>query len=181
MDINEMKSNWKNVSASKRTAGELAVMTTVHKHPQLRRILVKLCVESVLLLLFLGVYYDALDGDKRPQWLNVIFIGSVLLYILNDVIGFFNILRLTRGPNVLLALRSLEGRLWTLKVFSLVSSLVFGLSLIALLSFGIALTAPKIAILFAMVMTLLVFVYRSYRTWNYRIGRVSESIAGFER
>ena len=180
MDINEMKSNWQNASASKRTPQELAMMTTVHKHPQLRRILAKLFIESVLLILFLSVYYDALDGDKRPQWLNIIFIGSVLLYILNDVVGLINILRLTRGPNILLALRSLEARLSKLKVLSLVSSLTFGLALIALLSSGITITTPKIAILIGMIITLIVFLYLSYRNWNQRIGRVSESIAEFE-
>jgi hypothetical protein len=181
MDMNELKSDWQNASSPKHNEKELAAMTTVGKHPQLRRIQVKLVIESVFLILFLPTYYDALDGERRPLWLNLIFLASVLLYILNDVAGFINITQLTRGKSILDALKSLDTRLKKLKVFSLFTSTLFGLSLIAFLSSGITFTALKLAILAGILATMAILMYVSHRIWNQWIARISASIDGLEK
>ena len=181
MDMNELKSTWQSADNPKRSEKELAVMTTVRKHQQLRRIQLKLAIESTFLIVFLSTYYDALDGDRRPLWLNVVFLGSVLLYILNDVAGFINITRLTQGATILDALKSLVLRLRRLKVFSLFTSTLFGLSLIAFLSSGINFTALKLGVLAGLVATMVGLMYVSHRVWNQWIARISASIDGLEK
>lgn len=181
MDMNDLKSSWQSANSPKRTEKELAMMTTVRKHPQLRRIQVKLLIESVFLILFLSTYYDALDGARRPLWLNVVFLGSVILYILNDVAGFINITRLTRGSSILDALRSLNMRLRNLKVFSLFTSALFGLSLVAFLSSGISFTTFKLGVLAGILATMAGLMYVSHRLWSQWIARISASIDGLEK
>lgn len=58
------------------------------KHPALKDIRRQLTIESTLYTIFLMVYYDFFDGDKKPFILNMILVVSVLLLLLHNISGY---------------------------------------------------------------------------------------------
>lgn len=58
------------------------------KNPVLKDIRRQLTIESIAYSLFLIVYYNAFDGDKKPFALNMILVVSVLLLLLHNISGY---------------------------------------------------------------------------------------------
>ena len=169
MKFNELKSNWQKSGDKTKSQSELQMMTKVKNQPKLKRIRIKLIIETVLLIAFLVVYKDAFDGDNKPLWVNIILGASVVLFILNDIIGYFTLQNPINGSNIKQSIDNLTHKLRRLSILSISSSLFFGVSVILFLTSTIHFTKGKYLMLAGMFITLIILTYLSYRNWSYRI------------
>lgn len=176
MELDDLKANWQEAGKNTRTTSALEKMTKVRHHPKLRRIRAKLLIESVLLTGFLLTYENAFDAVDKPLWSGVLLMIFGLLFILNDVAGYFLIIRRVKGPSIVVSLKNLVILLKRLSVFSVISSVLFSLSLIVFFSTGLAFTSAKYLILAGMVVTLGVLSYVAYRNWQQRIRHFSAMV-----
>lgn len=169
MDINQLKSNWKNSGEAAYSQNDLAVMTKIARHPVLKKLRLKLIIESVLLTFILFMYYDGFDGHLKPVYVNVLLITSIFLFILNDLIAFFIIQNpvkeQTLKESVLKQLNLLKG----ISIFSMLSMVFYGSLLLVFFTSAIAFTNQKYLILAGIILTFIVMIIFSYRQWKHKI------------
>jgi len=87
MELEDLKSDWQNGLIAEKSEDDLQKMTRITNHPTLKRIRTKLIIETISFVLFLVVYYDWFDGDKKPFYANAFLVVSLLFFIANDVVG----------------------------------------------------------------------------------------------
>ncbi|MCE7992957.1 MAG: hypothetical protein HEP71_13295 [Roseivirga sp.] len=179
MELDDLKGSWQQAGSSDKNNAELRKMTKVSGHPKLKRIRAKLLIETGLLTVFLLTYQDAFDGAEKPLWANIVLIVFGLLFILNDLAGYFLVMKRVKGATIVDSLVGLITILKKLSVFSVVSSVLFGLSLILFFSTGLVFDDNKYLILAGMVVTLLALSYGSYQRWKRQIRHFSELIHEF--
>src|SRR5688572_21043177 len=120
MELNDLKSGWQNASGDSKSEADLRRMTRIVNHPSIRKIRTKLIIEIIVLLIFLFIYYDWFDGDKKPFYANLALVVGLLLYIFNDVIGYISIVRPIRGTNLKLSLENYLSRIKQLSISSVI-------------------------------------------------------------
>ena len=179
MDLDELKSTWDQSGGRKKSQSELQWMTRIKNHPKLGRAKIKLIIETILLVAFLSVYHDVLDGGNKPLWLNYTLIGSVLLFISNNIFGYLTLLNPVQGDNIALSLKNLKFKLRRLFILSMVSSFVFGVALMLFLSFNANFTPKRYVLLAGMILTLGIMTYLSYKTWLSRMNQINQSAMEF--
>ena len=166
MELNDLKSGWQQAGGAHKTEADLQNMTKVKNHPALKKIRKKLVIETVLLTFFLFIYYDWFDGDRKPLFINLLLVSSVLLIIMNDIIGYISISRPARGENLKDNIQNYLTRIKRLSVLSLSLSFSYSISFIVFFSATITFTIKKYFIEAGLVITLLLSIYFSYRIWS---------------
>jgi heme A synthase len=179
MQENDLKSNWKNAGGSFRNETDLQKMTRVANHPALKKIKMKLIVESIGLMFFLFIYYDWFDGNKKPFILNLLLVGSLILYILNDVIGYITVSSPIRGMNLRLSIQNYLKGIRRLSVLSLIISFLFSISIIVFFSSAIDFTKEKKLILAGIIVVLIQMLLISFKTWKKRINNLKQQLTEF--
>lgn len=169
MNIDDMKSTWKQVQPKPNTRDELLVLTKINSHPKLRRIRLRLLVETVGLICFLLVFNDAFDAVDKPLWTNVALIVAAGLFIWVDFLGFLSLKSIVKDDNMLKSLSLFLKKLRNLRLASILASLTFGTSLILFFGSNITYNSDKYLILTGIVLTLVGAVYISYLFWSRRI------------
>ena len=106
MELQDLKSGWQNAGGVSKSETDILRMTKITNHPSLKKIRKKLIIEIIMLLLFLVVYYDWFDGDKKPFYANIVLVAGLLLYIANDIIGFVAIAKPISGLDLKLSIRN---------------------------------------------------------------------------
>lgn len=180
MEFDDLKSSWQKAGKSTKSAAELQLMTQVQQHPRLRRIRLKLLIEAVLITAFLLLYRDIFDGAEKPLWANICLLLSAVLFILNDLLGYFTLQKPVSGPNLLRSIENLRSKLGRLLVSSISTSLLFGASLILFFSAGIEYTPAKYLLLAGMILSLFALTYMSYKNWSNRIQHIQKAAEEFE-
>ncbi len=151
----------------------------IRSHPSLKRIRTKLIVETIGLVFFLFVYYDWFDGDKKPFYVNLLLVGSLLLYISNDVIGYVSIARPSRGINLKLSIQNYLMRVKRLAFFSLIISLLYSVSIIVFFTSVINFTKEKRLILAGIIIVLFQITLLSFKIWTKRINKLKQQVNDF--
>lgn len=180
MELNELKDQWQQSGQRAVSSSELYAMTKIKHHPSLKRIRIKLLIESLALLGFLAVYYDVFNGSEKPLWVNVLLVASAVAYVLNDIAGFFATQRLVVGETLRQSVEHFRAILRRLSLFSLSFSLFFGTSAILFLSSGVSFTFEKYLLLTGLIAGFLALSYVSYRNWMRRIRRLETITAEFQ-
>lgn len=179
MELNDLKSGWQNASGAFKSEADLQKMTQITRHPSLKKIRTKLIVETIGLIFFLFVYYDWFDGDKRPFYVNLLLVGSLLLYISNDVIGYVSIARPIRGINLKLSIQNYLMRVKRLSFFSLIISLLYSVSIIVFFTSVINFTKEKRLILAGIIIVLFQMFFLSLKIWTKRINKLKQQVSDF--
>lgn len=179
MELENLKASWQEAGKGAKSSADLQAMTEVKNHPKLRRIRVKLLIESGLLIVFLLTYKNAFDGADKPQWLNGVLIGGALLFILSDLMSYWLVRNRGKDLTVVSSLKKLELTLNKVAVFSVVSALVFGAAVILFFSFGLVFDQTKYIVLTMMVLSLLGANWWSMRLWKARISYLREVLVQF--
>lgn len=165
MELNDLKQGWQNAGGNVKTEEDLAKMTKIAHHPTLKKIRTKLVAETIGLLLFLTVYYDWFDGDKKPITVNVLLVTSLVLYVLNDVIGYLSIARPVQNINLKLSVEKYLYNIKRLSHFSLAISFLYSVCLIVFFSSVIHFTKEKAFILLGFSVVLFQMTFFSQRIW----------------
>jgi hypothetical protein len=179
MELQDLKSGWQNAGGAFKSEADLQKMTKITHHPSLKKIRTKLIVETIGLVFFLFVYYDWFDGDKKPFNVNMLFVISLLLYILNDVIGYISIEKPIRGLNLKLSIQNYLARIKRLFVFSLIISFLYYISLIIFFTSVINFTKEKNLILLGIIIVLFQMFFLSFKIWTKWIKSLKQQVKDF--
>lgn len=166
MELNELKAGWQNAGGNYRTEADLERMAKLNQHPTLKRIRIKLIIETIVLSFFLFVYYDWFDGDKKPLYANLLLFAAVLLYILNDLIGYISLAKPVMKENLRSSVQHLLSKVKRLSILSLVISFFYSVCLLAFFLSVITFTKEKSFIMLGMILVLVQLTHMSYKVWR---------------
>jgi len=179
MELEELKSDWQNAGIVYRSEDDLQKMTNIKNHPTLKRIRTKLIIETICYLLFLVLYYDLFDGEKRPVYANVLLVISLLLFIANDVIGYVSIEKRIAGLDLKNSLEKYLSKIRQLSTLSLICTFLYSISLLVYFSSVIHFTREKSFILLGILLLLTQLMYWSHRIWTKRIKNLELQVSDF--
>jgi len=166
MELNDLKSDWKNAGKNFKSEADLRLMTKIVNHPSIKKIRTKLIIEAIVLSFFLFIYYDWFDGDKKPFYANVSLVVGLLLYIFNDVIGYISITRPIKDNNLKLSLQNYLLRIERLSISSVIITFLYSISIIIFFTSVITFTKEKGLILIFSVVLVVQFILLSLRMWT---------------
>ena len=178
MEIDQLKSAWSNMGNDNKNRDSLKRMLNENRHPVLKGIRLQLLVEIIAWTLFLFFYYDALDGGRKPIYVNVLLVAAVVFLLGHSLVGYFSSKFLIKGSNLQ---QSLERYLFVLKKFALlaVATRVFTIiCLFIFLSATIHFTPYKFGLLAVLVFLVAIQVLFLSRIWNHRIKKIQATING---
>ena len=85
MENDQLKSMWSNLGDTPKDQQTLKTMKSAHSFRKMRR---QLLIETIAFILFLIVYYDFFDGDKKPLYANIALIAAALFVIIHSFLGY---------------------------------------------------------------------------------------------
>jgi hypothetical protein len=179
MELTDLKTEWQSADVLFKSEADLLKMTRIKNHPSLKKIRTKLIVETLSFVLFLTVYYDWFDGDRKPLYANALLVGSLLLYIIDDVIGYIAIVKKINGSGLKISLEKYLARIKQLAAFSLICSILYGLSLLTYFSSVIHFTREKSFLLLGLLIVLVQMVLWSQRIWSRWIKSLQQQVESF--
>ena len=179
MELQDLKSGWQNAGGTSKSEADLHRLAKVTNHPSLKRIRTKLIVETIGAALFLFVYYDWFDGAQKPFYANLLLATGIVLFILNDMLGYISILKPITDTNLKRSIENYLTRIKRLSIFSLIISFVYSISIIVFFTSVINFTAEKKLVLGGIIVTLLLMIFLSFKTWNNWIKKLNQQAADF--
>lgn len=180
MEFDNLKSNWKKTGQGKKNQTELLMMTKIKNHPNIKRMRIKLIIETILIIVFLAVYYDGFDGATKPLWANLLLIVTTTLYIIVRFIGWFVLRNPIKGGNLKKSLIGFQYTLKRMSILILLTSLLFGTAIISFFTSSIEFTQGKYFVLVGMIISLILLVYLSGRNWLKRIEGIKKTLIEFD-
>jgi len=179
MDINDLKADWQNAGGSSINEENLKIMTKINKHPTLKNIRIKLIIEAVALTTLLFLYYGAFDGAKKPWFVNLSLVFSILLYITNNVLGYFLTKNPIRADNISQSVQNQILVLRRLSVFSILSSVFYTSTLLMFFAVSIKFTSIKYILLASLIFIFAATFYFSYKKWKTKIDHFAHLLSGY--
>ncbi|PXY46308.1 hypothetical protein [Flavobacterium hydrophilum] len=179
MELNDLKSDWKNAGEDFKSEADLRLMTKIVNHPSIKKIRTKLIIEVIVLSFFLFIYYDWFDGDKKPFYANLSLVVGLLLYIFNDVIGYISITRPIREANLKLSLQNYLMRIKLLSISSVIITSLYSISIVIFFTSIINFTKEKGLILIFSVVVAIQFILLSLRMWTKWIKNLKLQVKDF--
>ncbi|MDJ1495804.1 hypothetical protein QNI19_22910 [Cytophagaceae bacterium DM2B3-1] len=179
MDIESLKSNWDKSKGNPKQESELEQMTRIKQHPALKKIRLRLLLESVLLVCVLLIYRDWFDGATKPLYINILLGASISLFILNDVLSYLAIKNPVMSGTIKTSVEKHIVTLKRLSVFSLLASAIYSAFLLSFLTSTIHFTTVKYFMLTGIICAMLILLYVSYWQWRKRIRSFSEILEEF--
>ena len=180
MELNDLKSNWQNAGQASKSEAELLNMAKINHHPSLKKIRIKLIAETIFLLIFLVIYYDWFDGDKKPLYANIILATGLLLYIANDIIGYVAIAKPISGINLKLSITNYFTRIKRLAILSLAFSFLYSISLIVFFTSVINFNREKRFLLLGLAIILFQLMFWSFRVWTKWLKGLKQQVRDFD-
>lgn len=166
MELNDLKDDWKNAGGELKSETDLLRMTRLVNSPSIKKIRTKLVMETIILVFFLFIYYDWFDGDKKPLYANLSLVLGLILYIANDVIGYFAIASPIRGANLKLSIQVYLRRVKRLSVSSIIITVLYSISIIIFFSSVSSITKEKALLLVFSSAVVCQLIFVSFRMWN---------------
>lgn len=102
------------------------------QHPVLKQIRKQMVIELVGFVLFLTVYYDFFDGDRKPVYANVLLVVAMLGVIAGNIVGYVFAKQGVIGTNLR---ESLRMHLEKMKVYAVVAVMARGLMMASVMVF----------------------------------------------
>lgn len=179
MELNDLKSAWKNAGDDSKSEADLQRMAAIKNHPSLKAIQRKLIIETTFVLLLLAFYYNMFDGDQKPFVANVLLTGSLVLYMVNNVTGYLSLQKIPIGANIRQSLHGYLLKIKRLATLSLVISFLYGCTFVMFFAIVVDFTIQKYFILGGIIGTLILSIYLSQKLWKERISRVRSHLEYF--
>ena len=173
MSFDELKNSWQNTSGEIKSIEELRKLSKVNNHSKLKRIRIKLITETIFLTFLLLVFYNIFDGAAKPVWANILLTAGTILFIINNIAGYFILQNPVKGNNLFNLLKSFIKKLKLAAGYSAAVSFIYGTSIIIFFSSVINFNPGKYFVLAGMAAALLIFTYLNYNNWSARIKHLS--------
>ena len=179
MEKDFLKSEWQGMATAPKSNEALKSMMLERAHPVLKRIRRQLIIEIIAFTVFLLVYYDFFDGNRKPVYANVLLVMGLLFVVINNIAGYM----LTRMPAAGNTIKQqLASHLTKIKTFSIITILIRMLAAGCLLLFftsAIKFTEVKYWILTAVILVLVIQLTLLSRIWAKRIKQLQITINDF--
>lgn len=179
MTLNELESNWNQLEPEKKSREELDMMTKIKNHPKIKRARLQFLIELIAITAFLILYYDGFDGNSKPLWVNIVLVLSALSYIFSRCTAWVIIRNPISGDNIKKSLYNFSKKLKQMIVLVVLTSLLFGLTVISFFASSIELNGSKYMVLIGMILLLLLMTYWSSRHWHMRIKNINKTLNEF--
>lgn len=179
MELSELKNAWNNIESPTNTAEQIQSMLLEKKHPVLKKIRIQLTIEIIGWSAFLLCYYTMFDGDRKPVWINIILVISVLLPLIHNLLGYGFAKYLINGNTIK---ESLERYLAKVKIYvivSVISRILFISGLLFFFTYGLSLNTHKYLLLIMAVSIFVIQLIFLYTLWMKRIRILHNSLVAF--
>lgn len=176
--MDPLKSAWDNAPTPSRN---ISAIIGKHTSPVLKDIRKQVILEAIGYSIFLVVYYDFFDGDKKPFYLNLLLVISVLCMLAQSVTGYV----LARQPAVEHnLLESMRKKLHNIRKYALISiftKIIAFAGIFAFFLLSIQWTPQKYLVLIPFVIIVAVQAYFQWKIWAGRIYRVRQTLEELNR
>jgi uncharacterized membrane protein len=116
--MDPLKTAWDNTPTPSRNITDIQAIATAKASPVMKSIRKQLIIEMLGYAVFLLVYYDFFDGDKKPFYLNALLVIAVLFMLVHNVAGYMLAKNPATGHSLL---DSLQRQLQQLKRYAAVA------------------------------------------------------------
>lgn len=86
--MDPLKSAWDNTPTPTRTSADIQAIASKQASPVMRGIRKQMVIETLGYGIFLTVYYDFFDGDKKPFYLNLLLVVAIIFIVLYNLTGY---------------------------------------------------------------------------------------------
>jgi hypothetical protein len=181
MEQDILKSTWQGVTMETKGYGELQAMIKEKTHPVLKGIRKQLAIELIAFAVFLVVYYDFFDGDKKPLWANALLVTGMSFLVIYNMIGYLLTKRPLKGHNIIQSIADQINKLKTYAVVFMTSRTLAAICLLLFFSSVIPFNPVKYWILAGIVLTLMVQLGILASIWRGRLRqlqKIADSFSG---
>jgi hypothetical protein len=178
MEQDALISSWRGANDTPKNNLELKRMISEKSHPVLKRIRRQLLIEIIAFTVFLFVYYDFFDGNRKAVYVNVLLVSAILLVIVHNIIGYLMTKQQVKGDNIM---QSLHHHLSKMKMYAVISVACRILMTCCLLFFftsAIIFNANKYWILMSVIVIIIVQMALLSGIWFRRIRQIKGIING---
>ena len=179
MEVDDLKVEWTTMQVESKSDAVLLQLLKENKHPVLKAIRKQIQIEVSVWVLFLTVYYSMFDGDKKPFWVNCVFIFSLLLPILHSFYGYFFNKYRVYDADVKTTLEQLYTKLKRYAFYSVLAKVGFMSGLLLFFCYMIDFDLIKIFFLLLIVIIFLVQLTVLLKIWNKRLQHILDLINTF--
>ena len=175
--MDPLKAAWDNTPTPSRSTADIEAMAVKQTSPVIKQIRKQLVIESIGYALFLVVYYDFFDGDKKPFYLNALLVVSVLFMLVYNVAGYMLAKHPAIGDNLL---QTMQQQLRQLKRYAAVAVTSRILAFAGIFAFFLANIHWNNHKYLAIALIVLVIILQQFflrKIWTGRINRFSNTIA----
>ena len=180
MDLQNLKTHWDKINYLPKNDMELERMTTIKNHPVLKKIKIKLIIETLAISFFLMVYYSGFDGVEKPIYANVLLVLGAVAYIINGILSFRVIQKPIQGENLKKSINSYFKRIKNISIISLSITVVYTCSLLLFFGSTINFSGEKKWILIFGIFVLIQAFFWSSRIWKAWLGKLKIHIENFK-
>lgn len=171
-----MISAWQAAETTSKNNAELITMLKDGQHPVLKHMRRQLIIETIAFTIFLFLYYDLFDGDRKPMYANMFIITGMLIVIVHNIIGYIFTKSQLQGSNLK---QSLELHLVSLKKHATISIICRALMASCLLLFFtsvMSFNANKFWSMVTIVLILSIQLIVLWSLWRKRIAKLKGTI-----
>ena len=179
MELNELKSTWNTVKTPTISTSEIQVMLSENKHPVLKGIRKQLTIEIIGWAIFLLCYYSMFDGNRKPLWVNILLISSVLLPVIHNLMGYRFSKFLVHGANIQESLENYLSKVKIYAIISIVSGQIYLTGLLLFFTYGLSFNASKYISLAVIIIIFLIQLVLSCTIWAKRLKNLENAITTF--
>ena len=176
MEQDPLKSAWQNVTGHQRSNTELQAMIQERSHPVLKGIRKQVIFESIAFTIFLFVYYDFFDGDKKPFYANLFLVCALLIIILLNMAGYVFTKWPSKGENIK---QSLQHQASKMKIYAISSIAGRVLYMACFLLFFMVGAPVKIWFFVGIILIFIAQMVRLSKIWIRRLSELQAAISLF--
>jgi len=176
MEFNELKSTWNTVKTPEISPTEIQKMLSENRHPVLKNIRKQLTIEIIGWSISLICYYTMFDGDKKPVWINLLLVFSILLPVIHNLMGYRFAKYLVQGSNIQESLKNYLARVKRYAAISIISKQLFLIGLLLFFTYGLSFNTSKAISLVIIGVIFIIQLVLTYRIWAKRLVSLEKSI-----
>ncbi len=170
MELDDFKSDWKNVASDARPTEDLRRMMQQNSHPVLKGIRRQLLIETTLFTIFLLAYYNGFDGDQKPLYANILLVATVLLVIIHNILGYRAAQNIVAGADLIISIKNYLAKVRKYAIVSVASRVAAFACLIAFFGSTVSFSGDRWLFLLGALVVVCVQIFSLSMVWKKRIG-----------
>lgn len=177
MQNDPLQSMWNNLSTTPKDQQTLKTMLSA---PGIRKMRRQLFLETIAFILFLIVYYDFFDGDRKPVYANLALVGASLFAIIHSILGYQLATKTLHADTITQSLKMSLLRLRRYAVISVSSRIIAAACLLLFFTSVISFTNHKYLLLLIILIVFAVQLILLRNVWKKRITKLENDLANFD-